>query len=115
MTSHAPLTHHEILHAAALKLAAPFSAPDLAVTAWQHAPWAFGLRGYEQIHPDFNKILVSLFGRRGMLAKGLLVQVRTGLYRVGRIDMTKAPPGVTPGGARRTSPGKEGRPDSLAF
>jgi hypothetical protein len=53
---------------------------DLVVRAWQLYPESFGLRGYESIYPDANKVLSKLFGVEGAVARGYLRRVSTGVY-----------------------------------
>jgi len=76
----------ELLLEAASQLSAsgdePFSAERLIVAAWQHAPKAFGLRGYQDQHPDSNRIIAELVGQKGLVAKGRLERVAAKLYRL---------------------------------
>ena len=60
--------------------AAPFSAESLVVEAWTTCPTAFGLRGYEAKHPDCNKSLCLIVGKRGLVAKGYLKRVGPKVY-----------------------------------
>jgi hypothetical protein len=59
----------------------PFMLNDLSVACWQHDPEFFGLRGYRQ-HPDNHKIHSFLYGKRGLIARGLIDRVSEGLFRV---------------------------------
>ena len=49
-----------------------FTAEDLLVTAWKADKRAFGLRGFEEDHPDSNKLYTKIDGKDGLVAKGLL-------------------------------------------
>jgi hypothetical protein len=51
---------------------------QLTVTAWNKYPLAFGLRGYETQHPCTNRVKVTLYGARGLLAQGLLAKDDSG-------------------------------------
>lgn len=52
-----------------------FTAADLAVAAWEDDKDAFGLPGYEESHCDCNAVNVTIMGKRGLPAKGLLLKV----------------------------------------
>ncbi|HJT76800.1 MAG TPA: hypothetical protein VJ739_06320 [Gemmataceae bacterium] len=62
----------------------PFSAEALIVTSWQKFPRAFGLKGYADQHPDSNKILASIMGRKGLTRRSLLVKMGQKLYALTR-------------------------------
>jgi len=47
----------------------PFSLERLIVDAWKKFPQAFGLQEYMDEHPDSNKVIAALAGRRGPLHK----------------------------------------------
>ena len=49
-----------------------FTAEALLVTAWTADKRAFGLRGFEESHPDSNKLYTKIDGKDGLVAKGLL-------------------------------------------
>jgi hypothetical protein len=62
----------------------PFSAEALIVTAWQKYPRVFGLKGYTDQHPDSNKVLASIMGRKGLTNRSLLVKMGQKLYALTR-------------------------------
>jgi hypothetical protein len=65
----------------------PFSAEDLVIAAWKKFPEAFGLEGYPD-HPDSNRILTRIMGKKGLRGRGWLLKVgekRYQLTEAGRI------------------------------
>ncbi|HZT83690.1 MAG TPA: hypothetical protein VFA26_25900 [Gemmataceae bacterium] len=58
----------------------PFTLNDVSVAAWKACPEFFGMRGYP--YPDNHKVHFILYGRRGLIAKGRILRVRQGLFRV---------------------------------
>jgi hypothetical protein len=84
MTPVAECTVPEKILIAALHLEeqgeSPFSAESLIVAAWRKFPNAFGLKGYEDQHPDSNKVLSSIMGERGLTRRGWLTKVGQKLY-----------------------------------
>jgi hypothetical protein len=84
MQSTEPTSAKRKLLEVAATLEQPFSAEDLVVAAWRAHPAQFGLRGFEQVSADNNKVLAFLMGRnRGMVnGQHLLEQVGKKLYRV---------------------------------
>jgi len=54
------------------ELGESFTAESLLVTAWKADKRAFGLRGFEAVHPDSNKLYTKIDGKDGLVAKGLL-------------------------------------------
>jgi hypothetical protein len=58
----------------------PFSAEALIVTAWQKYPRTFGLKGYDEQHPDSNKVLASIMGEKGLTRRGWLSKPGQKLY-----------------------------------
>jgi hypothetical protein len=77
-----------------------FTAADLAVRAWLDDKEAFGLAGYEESQCDCNAVNVTIMGRRGLPAKGLLAKhgrhysITTAGRKRARIlmDLDKPPP-----------------------
>jgi hypothetical protein len=70
----------------------PFSAEALIVSAWQHYPRTFGLKGYSELYPDANKVLTSIMGEKGLAKRGWLVKMGQKLYaltREGRLIVRK--------------------------
>ncbi len=62
----------------------PFSAEALIVSAWQHYPRTFGLKGYAELYPDANKVLASIMGVKGLAKRGWLVKMGQKLYALTR-------------------------------
>lgn len=58
----------------------PFSAEALIVTAWQKYPRTFGLKGYDEQHPDSNKVLASIMGEKGLTRRGWLSKPGQKMY-----------------------------------
>jgi hypothetical protein len=58
----------------------PFTLNDISVAVWKACPEFFGMKGYP--YPDNHKVHFILYGRRGLIAKGLILRVRQGLFRV---------------------------------
>jgi hypothetical protein len=65
----------------ARSLPQPFTLNDLSVGCHRADPRAFGMKGYEQ-HPDNHRVHWILYGERGLIKKGLIQRVKTGLFRV---------------------------------
>ena len=58
----------------------PFTLNDISVAVWKACPEFFGMKGYP--YPDNNKVHYILYGDRGLIAKGMIVRVEQGLFRV---------------------------------
>jgi hypothetical protein len=58
----------------------PFSAEALIVVAWQKYPRTFGLKGYDDLYPDSNKVLASIMGEKGLARRGWLDKMGQKLY-----------------------------------
>src|SRR5262245_48541957 len=61
-----------------------FTAEDLLIRAWDRNKAAWGLRGYEDEHPDSEKIFKELNSRgsSGLVGQGLLEQVSSLIFRL---------------------------------
>jgi hypothetical protein len=67
-----------------------FTLEDLIVAAWKRDRFAWGLRGYEQGHPDGDRLRKEIDSRgaregspsTGLVASGLLSRVRERIYRL---------------------------------
>lgn len=67
-----------------------FTLEDLIVAAWKNDRFAWGLRGYEQEHPDGDRLRKEIDSRgaregtpsTGLVASGLLSRVRERIYRL---------------------------------
>src|SRR4051812_31405640 len=58
----------------------PFTLNDISVAVWRACPEFFGMKGYP--YPDNHKVHYILYGDRGLIAKGLILRVSQGLFRV---------------------------------
>lgn len=61
------------------------TAEELLVRAWQRDKPAWGLRGFEQLHPDSSKLFKELdvhAGKQGIVGQGLLEKVHRRVYRL---------------------------------
>jgi hypothetical protein len=72
--------HWLILLRVARTIPQPFTLNDISVAVWKACPEFFGMKGYA--YPDNHKVHSILYGDRGLIAKGLLQRVRTGLFQV---------------------------------
>jgi hypothetical protein len=72
--------HWQTLLRVAHALPQPFTLNDVSVAVWRACPEFFGMRGYP--YPDNHKVHYILYGDRGLIAKGLIQRVQTGLFRV---------------------------------
>ncbi len=58
----------------------PFTLNDISVAVWKACPEFFGMKGYP--YPDNHKVHYILYGDRGLIAKGMILRVHQGLFRV---------------------------------
>ncbi|HVS34854.1 MAG TPA: hypothetical protein VMS17_04680 [Gemmataceae bacterium] len=58
----------------------PFTLNDVSVAVWKADPQFFGMKGYP--YPDNHKVHYILYGTRGLIAKGAVLRVRQGLFRI---------------------------------
>jgi hypothetical protein len=58
----------------------PFTLNDISVAVWRACPDFFGMKGYP--YPDNHKVHYILYGDRGLIAKGLILRVSQGLFRL---------------------------------
>lgn len=58
----------------------PFTLNDISVAVWRACPEFFGMKGYP--YPDNHKVHYILYGDRGLIAKGMIVRVSEGLFRL---------------------------------
>lgn len=61
-------------------IAQPFTLNDISVAVWMACPEFFGMKGYP--YPDNHKVHYILYGDRGLIAKGMILRVDQGLFRV---------------------------------
>jgi hypothetical protein len=80
--------HWLILLRVARSIRQPFTLNDISVAVWRAHPEIFGMRGHP--FPDNHKVHYILYGKRGLIAKGILQRVRQGVFRVAEgIDPTQ--------------------------
>ena len=58
----------------------PFTLNDISVAVWKACPEFFGMKGYP--YPDNHKVHYILYGDRGLIAKGMILRVSQGLFRL---------------------------------
>ena len=58
--------------------ASEFSEWDLTVASWSRDRVRFGLRGYQQTHPDHKRVMMEIMGKKPQnpLHMGLMQKVR---------------------------------------
>jgi hypothetical protein len=64
--------------------AAEFTEWDLTVAAWARDRTRFGLRGYDQKHPDHKRVMMEIMGQKPQnpLALGFMEKLRPNVYRL---------------------------------
>jgi hypothetical protein len=72
--------HWQTLLRVARTIPQPFTLNDVSVAVWRAQPDFFGMKGYP--FPDNHKVHYILYGSRGLIAKGIILRVRRGLFRV---------------------------------
>jgi hypothetical protein len=65
---------------AARSFGRPFSLTELILAAWRLDPVSFGLAGVHLVYPDSRPVLVTLCGKRGLVARGLIRRLRQNHY-----------------------------------
>jgi hypothetical protein len=59
----------------------PFTLNDLSVACHQADRESFGMKGYPH-YPDNHRIHWILYGRRGLIERGLIIRVKQGLFQL---------------------------------
>jgi len=64
-----------------------FTAEDLVVSAWEHFPDTFGIRGYRDEKgnlkfPDTNRVYAEIMGSKPIRKRGLLIKIGTKKYQL---------------------------------
>jgi hypothetical protein len=64
--------------------ASEFSEWDLTVASWARDRTRFGLRGYDQKHPDHKRVMMEIMGQKPQnpLTQGLMEKIRPNVYRL---------------------------------
>lgn len=60
----------------------PTPAVEVVLLAWRMNPRMFGMKGYEEKHPDTNKVLAKLSGKGNLSAWGWMERTGIGVWRV---------------------------------
>lgn len=93
------LTVADRLLISALDLGGPerssFTAEELVVSAWQHFPESFGLRGILDddgipLHPDSNRVFAEIMGSKPLRKNGLLDKVGDKRYQLTEAGLQRA-------------------------
>jgi len=67
-----------------------FSEWELSVAAWKRDPNRFGMRGFEQVHPDHKRVMKEIMGRTGAVQRGLLEKPRPNFYSLTALGRSEA-------------------------
>src|SRR5438876_4033251 len=70
-----------------------FTAEELLVHAWKNDKQAWGLRGFEESHPDSSKLFKELdahAGKQGITGEGLLEKVHRRVFRLTPTGLAQA-------------------------
>ncbi len=59
-----------------------FTAEELLLEVWKLNPEGFGLRGFEQKHPDANRLYTKLDGKSGLVSEGAVRKVGQRVYQL---------------------------------
>lgn len=109
-----PANGYLVLLRAAATLGAEFTEAALAVAAWTIDPAGFGLPGFEAKHPAQQEVRYRLLGARGLVGRGWMEQIRTGVYRLTAAGSAAARDGPGPQTRKRAERTNLPRPRSLA-
>jgi hypothetical protein len=71
----------QILLRTARQIPQPFTLNDLSVACHQADRESFGMKGYPH-YPDNHRIHWILYGRRGLIERGLIIRVKQGLFQL---------------------------------
>src|SRR6266480_359935 len=67
-----------------------FTAEELSVAAWEKDKASFGLRGFENVYPDSNKLFKSIDSQGGLVVKGFIQKVGDRTFRLTAGGITAA-------------------------
>src|SRR5262249_52240561 len=72
--------------------ASEFSEWDLTIASWNRDKKRFGLRGYDQTHPDHKRVMMEIMGRKPQnpLMVGYMEKVRPNFYRLTSLGRAQA-------------------------
>lgn len=71
---------YRVLLKAASELPATTNSSAVKISAWLKDKVALGLKGYEVLHPNSNKVLATLMGKNGLERRGYFKKVGPKLY-----------------------------------
>lgn len=80
-----------------------FSEWDLTIEAWEQNPNRWGMRGYEEDHPDHKRVMMEVMGSNNLVNKGWLERPETNHYRVTSAGLAKAAEISSPRDTRKRS------------
>jgi len=72
----------EVVLEAADAIGRPFTEVELILASWRAEPQRFGLKGFEDQHPDARKVDLCLHGPSGLMLAGVLVPGKKGMIEV---------------------------------
>src|SRR5437762_8680322 len=69
-----------------------FTEWELTVASWGRDKARFGLRGYDQAHPDHKRVMMEIMGKKPQnpMALGLMEKVRPNIYRLTPLGQAEA-------------------------
>lgn len=70
-----------------------FTEWDLTIAAWNRDPNRFGLRGYEQDHPDHKRVMMEIMGQTkkdNPIRRGWMEKAGTNRYRITPLGVAEA-------------------------
>jgi hypothetical protein len=72
--------------------ASEFSEWDLTIASWNRDKKRFGLRGYDQLHPDHKRVMMEIMGRKPQnpIIVGYMEKVRPNYYRLTSLGRAQA-------------------------
>lgn len=72
--------------------ASEFSEWDLTIASWNRDKKRFGLRGYDQTHPDHKRVMMEIMGRKPQnpMMVGWMEKVRPNFYRLTALGRAQA-------------------------
>jgi len=67
-----------------------FTEWELTMAAWKLNNNRWGLRGFEQEHPDHKRVMMEVMGHGGLVSEHLLIRSRTNCYKVSSAGLARA-------------------------
>ncbi len=78
-----------------------FTEWELSVEAWRLNKNRWGLRGFEQAHPDHKRVMMEIMGGGSLVKEGLLVRTRENHYGITAAGLAKVDTLVAPRDTRQ--------------